>query len=477
MDDYISIVFGTQSAVPKAIEYDRCLIIGKGLPSTLSESKLYELAPDDWSTQLTDDGFALGDQLYDSVSLFFSPSPSPKRVWAYAHISGASVCYEDVPLIYVDGNTWETPTRPPSDFMAGTERVNFFCCDGGTGSTFNYADGSQGVSFTPETDAAGNWTGRITFENGLSGAECGIVKPLTVDCRIEVDYCIGTEGDIGEVIAENQINMCVLALENTATLKNYSYNLFGNQLQDMMVMRSIISGKNCIWFYALPGDANPDEIIAGTTSQWSGIKNLLGARRDIAVIKVKPSATNDDMASGYMSMTVISPPHMQLTFAEVIMGYEKQETKINRGKFGRGQIACGMKRTELSGDPLLITYGFTLGSGDTSRIDGTRCLYIISQTLINNIWGLLAKRTTLMSVDGIQDLENTIEGTFKQLTDSKICDGLVEIRIPIKEDLRNNTAAGKLARAQQRVPAVEIDYLWYPGLEHISITQVDNVAT
>jgi len=53
----------------------------------------------------------------------------------------------------------------------------------------------------------------------------------------------------------------------------------------------------------------------------------------------------------------------------------------------------------------------------------------------------------------------------------------VDVRIPIENDLLNNTAAGILARQQQRVPAVEIDYLWYTSVEHIMITQVDNVAT
>jgi len=97
MTDYLSIIFGTQSAAPKAVEYDRCMIIGDATSSTLSESKVYELAPDDWQTQLINDGFALGDQLYDSVSLFFGISPSPQRCWAYAHISGAEVCYTDIP--------------------------------------------------------------------------------------------------------------------------------------------------------------------------------------------------------------------------------------------------------------------------------------------------------------------------------------------------------------------------------------------
>lgn len=479
MSEYLKIIFGTQSAVAKAVEYDRCMIIGNGDPSTLDESKVYELAPDDWNTQLADDGFEQGDQLYDSVSTFFSATPSPNRCWAYAHISGAQVCYEDVSLVYVDGNTWEIPIKPPRGWKSGTERVRFYCCgdDIGTGYTWNYANGSQGVEFTPETDDGGNWTGRVSFPNGLSGASCGIVKPLTYDCKVTADFCIGSEGDIGEAIETYQINMCSLALENEADLKNYSDNLFGSQLQDMMKMRSIIAGKNCIWFYSLPGDADPDDTIQGTSNTWSELKNLLGARRDIAVIKAKPSATNDDQATAYMAMTVISHPHTQMTFAESYAGLEDQEKKINRSKWKDAQIACYMKRTELSGDPFLVTYGFTFGSGDAARIDGTRCLYIIAQTLINNLWALLARRTTLMSYDGMQDIRAVIEATFETLIQKKIVDGLVDIRIPIEEDLLNNTPAGILARQQYTVPAIEIDYEWYPGVEHIYITQVDNIST
>jgi len=479
MPDYLSITFGTTTAVPKAVEYDRCMVVGDGEPSTISESKIYELDPSDWQTQLQGDGFSDGDQLYDSVSLFFAASPSPNRLWAYAYISGAENCYTDIPLEYVEGTIWEIPTKPPRRFGSNIERVRFYCCgdDIGTGWTWNYADGSQGIGFTVDKDGAGNWTGRLTFGDGLSGATCGIVNPLTVDCKITADYCIGSEGDIGEAIVDFQINMISLALENESTLKNYEDNLFGSQLQDMMKMSSVISGKNCIWFYALPGDADPDDVITGTTTHWENLKNLLGARQDIAILKAKPSATNHDMATGYMAMTVISHPHQQMTFAESHMGIEEQEPKINRSKWKDAQIASIMQRTELAGDPMLITFGFTFGSGDVSRIEGTRCRYIVAQTLTNNLWGLLAQRTTLMSYDGMQAIKARIRATFEILMQQRIVDGLVDVRIPIEQDLLNNTPAGILARQQQRVPAVEIDYLWYTSVEHIMITQVDNVAT
>lgn len=477
MSEYIQITFGTSSAAPKAVEYDRAMIIGDATPSTLSESKIYELTPSNWESTLQADGFALGDTLYDSVSIFFSPSPSPQRVWAYAYLSGAETCYTDVPLDYVEGETWETPLRPPTRFGSNIERVKFYCCDGGTGWTYNYADGSQGMPFTIEEDGAGNWTGRLTFDSGLSGADCGVVDPVLSSCEITVDFCIGSAGGIGEAIVDNQINLVSLALENEASLKNYADNLFGSQLNDIMTMTSAIAGKRCIWFYALPGDANPNDTIAETTNTWGELKNLIGARSDIAVIKAKPSALNHDMATGYMAMTVVTTPHKQMTFAEPHMGIEQQEPLINRSKWKKAQIASIMKRTELAGEPFLVTYGFTFGSGDTARINGTRCQYILAQTLTNNLWALLAKRSTLMSYEGTVAIRDTIAATFKMLKDKNIIDGLVAVRIPIEDDLKNNTAAGRIARAQRTVPAIEIDYLWYTSVEKIVITQIENVAT
>ena len=477
MGDYIDILFGSSSAIPKAIEYDKALIVGDGSPSTLSESTVYELSPSDWSTQLEDDGFELGDTLYDSVAVFFGVSPAPQRLFAYAYLSGTTVEYTNVSLEYVEGNTWELPLKPPERFSDNLERVRFYGCPAGTGAaTWNYADGSVGIGFTIEEDGAGNWDGKLTFPNGLSGSS-GITKPLTTNCKITCDFVVGTRGSIGEVIEDNTINLVSLALENTATLKNYEDNLFGSQLQDIMTMRSAIAGKECIWFYALPGDADPDDTIEGTSSTWVEFKSLVGARQDIAVIKVKPSDTNDDAAAGYVALTVTSPPHQQLTFAEPHFGIQKAENKISNSKFKDGQIACIMKRTNLAGNPYLITYGFTFGSGDTSKIEGTRCQYIIAQTLINNLWGLLVKRETLVSVEGCDKVEVVIRGTFKSLKDKRIVDGLKSVYIPIKEDLQNNTAAGLLARQQQEIPVAEIEFIWFTSLEKISITRAANVAT
>ena len=135
-----------------------------------------------------------------------------------------------------------------------------------------------------------------------------------------------------------------------------------------------------------------------------------------------------------------------------------------------------MKRTELSGDPFLVTYGFTFGSGDVDRIEGTRCQYIIAKTLNNNLWALLARRDTLVSVDGCEAVRNTIIATFRLLKMQGIVDGLVDIRIPIQAELAKNTELGRLARLQHRCPAIEIDYLWETSLEHIEITKAQNVG-
>ena len=477
MSEYIQITFGQSTAAPKAVEYDRAMIVGDGTPGTITESTVYELTPSTWEATLGGAGFALGDTLYNSVSIFFSADPSPQRVWAYAYLSGAEQCYLDVPLNYVSGEVWEIPLKPPNDFYLGIQRVKFYCCDGGTGWTYNYADGSAGMAWTALLDGAGNWDGQIDFSNGLSGESCGDVDPLTTGCDIRADFCIGSQGGLGEAITQYQINLISLALENTADLKNYADSLFGSQLDDIMTMSSAIAGKRCIWFYALPGDADPDDTIYGTSNTWVELKNLIGSRPDVAVIKAKPSALNHDIATGYMAMTVISPPHMQMTFAQPHMGIEDYEPLINRSKWKKGQIGSIMKRTELSGEPFLVTYGFTFGAGDNSRINGTRCQYILAQTLYNNLWGLLAKRTTLMSYEGMQVIRATIEGTFKTLIDKNIIDGLVSVSIPIEEDLKNNTSAGQIARAQYTVPAIEIEYLWYTSVERIVITQVENIAT
>lgn len=480
MGEYLTIYFGSSTAGPKAVEWDNSMVVGDG-SATLSLSKVYELTPDDWATQLTDDGFTSSDILYTSIATFFAASPAPQKLWAYAHVSGDEVDYSDVPLEYVQENTWQIPIKPPSGFAPGAtgiEQVKFYHCGENIVETgqINTANGATGIGFTVEKDGAGDWTGQLTFDDGLSGIN-GVVKPLTTVCNITVDFTAGTKASLSTAITDYNINMISLALENDSVIEQYTDNIFGSQLDDIMTMLNAIAGKNVIFFYALPGGAQPETTIIGTSNKWKELKSLIGARNDVAAFKAIPSALGHNPAVGYMAMTSISHPHKQMTFAEPHFGIQEQEPIINRGKWKLAQIACLMKRTELSGDPYLTTYGFTFGSGDVARIDGIRCRNIIAQSLINNLWALLAKRDTLMSYGGMQKIRSAIRGTFKILIDQRIVDGLVSINIPIEEDLLNNTAAGRLARTQLLVPAVEIEYLWYTGVEKIIITRAENVAT
>jgi len=479
MGEYLTIYFGTTSAAPKAVEWDRAMIVGDGSPSTITESKVYELSADNWETQLTDDGFTSTDQLYKSVATYFSADPLPDRAWVYAYVSGACVNYTNVPLNYTGGYTWEIPTKPPEAFI-GAERVRFFCCEGGTGFTWNNADGSAGIGFTVEQDGAGNWTGQLTFTDGLSGAECGWVRKddLEAYCKITCDYRICSRGLLSEAIDDYNINLISLALDVDPDEKQYTYNIFGSQVNDLMTIINAIAGKRCIFFYALPGDATPEDLITGGGGlYWHELKNLVGARSDFAAIKCKPSVIGHDPGTGYMALTAIGHPHLALTFAQPYWGIYAQESSISRSKFKDGQIACIMKRTELEGDPFLVTYGFTFGAGDAARINGQRCRNIIAQTLINNLWGLLAKRDTLMSYEGCQIVKDVIKGTFKTLKDQGIVDGFKGVTIPVESDLKDNTAAGRIARAQRMIPAAEIEFYWYTTIEKIIITRVSNEAT
>lgn len=480
MGEYLTIYLGSSTAGPKAVEWDNSMVVGDGSVA-LSLSKVYELTPDDWATQLTDDGFTSSDILYTSIATFFAASPAPQKLWAYAHVTGDEVDYSDVPLEYVQGNTWQIPIKPPNGFAPGAtgiEQVKFYHCGENIVETgqINTANGATGIGFTVEKDGAGDWTGQLTFDDGLSGIN-GVVKPLTTVCNITVDFTAGTKASLSTAITDYNINMISLALENDSVIEQYTDNIFGSQLDDMMTILNAIAGKNVIFFYALPGGAQPETTILGTANKWKELKALMGARSDVAAFKAIPSALGHNPAVGYMAMTSISHPHKQMTFAEPHFGIQEQEPTINRGKWRLAQIACLMKRTELSGDPFLVTYGFTFGSGEVARIDGIRCRNILAQTLINNLWALLAKRDTLMSYGGMQKIRSTIRGTFKILIDQRIVDSLVSIYIPIEQDLLNNTDAGKLARAQLLVPSVEIEYEWFGGVEKIIITRLDNIAT
>jgi len=82
-----------------------------------------------------------------------------------------------------------------------------------------------------------------------------------------------------------------------------------------------------------------------------------------------------------------------------------------------------------------------------------------------------------MSYEGCQKLKARIRAAFKILTDQRVIDKLVSIFIPIEEDLRKNTEAGQIARQQQTIPVVELEYEWYTSLRKVIITRAENIAT
>lgn len=473
----VQIYFGGGTPGPAAVEYDRFMLIVDGSEASLSESAVYEITS---AEGLTDYGFSTSDRAYKSAAIFFSASPTPSRLFVYAYVSGDTDTYTDYPLEKVTSTIWETPLKPPS--FDGTQQVKFYGCAGATGYTVNKADGTQGLGFTVYTDEEDNWTGQLRFLSGLSGAD-GITEEddLTTDCKITCDFTIGSEGGIGEAIEQYNINGIAIATEPT-TGSNYSASdiPFGDDQVDMMMkLRNSLAGKDCLWFFSIPGGAGPDDAITGAsaTVKWSELKNkLIGALEYFHAHKMKPTE-EDDMAAGLMGMVAATHPHKTMSFAQPHMGIAQQEPKANATKFSDAHITTIMKRPELSGSPFLLTEGFTFGSGDFSRINGTRCKYIIAQNLRNAMWALLAERETYANVQGCDKVEARIRGVFNYLIAQGIVDGLEDIRIPMRQEFANNTEAAKLAAQRNQLPGVEIDYIWNKSIEHITITQVDNIAT
>lgn len=474
----VQIYFGGGTPSPAAVEYDRFMLIVDGSEASLSESAVYEIASQE---ELTDYGFPTTSRAYKSAAIFFGASPTPSRLFVYAYVSGDTVAYANSPLQKVTDTIWETVVKPPT--FSGNELVHFYGCGDETGYIDNYADGSVGLPFTVYEDEEGNWTGQLRFLSGLSGSE-GIVEEdnLTSTCDIRADFTVGTESGIGEAIEDYNINGVAIAIDPTTSTNYSAGNLpFGTDQVDMMMkMRNILMGKECLWFFSIPGGATPDTTVTGATNPtliWSDIKNsLIGAQEYVHTHKITP-AEEDDMAAGVMGMTAATHPHRTMSAAQPHMGIAQQEPKAYRTKFEKGQITTIMKRPELSGEPYLLTEGFTFGSGDFSRINGTRCKYIIAQNLRNVMWALIAERETYCSVAGCNAIENRIRGLFKYLQNLRIVDGLADVRIPMREEFKNNTEAAQLAAQRNEIPGVEIDYIFYRSLEHISITQVDNVTT
>lgn len=475
----IQIYFGGGTPAPAAVEWDRFMLIVDGSESTtVTESQTIIITePGD----LTDYGFGTDSRAYKSAAMFFLPDPAPEELYVYIYVSGGDTTYENYPLIKRTDTVWETPKKPPS--WDGDKKVRFYGCEGGTGYAENYQNGSQGIGFTEYTDKEDNWTGQLRFLSGLSGTESIVTESnLTTDCKITASFTVGSEGSVADAIDQYAINGIAIALDNSSTKTDYTLGdiPFGDDQVDMMLkMRNMLAGQECLFFFALPGNADPDVAVDGssTGATWSELKNsVVGPQENFVALKAKPSE-DDDMAAGYMGMTATSHPHTTMSAAQPTMAIADPEPGIDRVKFADGQITTIMQRPELSGSPFLLTEGYTFGSGDFSRVHGTRTKYIIAQNLRNALWALIAERETYCSVAGCKKVRKRIEGVFNYLIAQGIVDGLDDIRIPMMEEFANNTEAAKLAASRNEIPGVEVDYIWNKSVETISITQVDNITT
>ena len=479
MGEFITIFFGPSAAAPAAVEYDKSMIVGDG-SSHLSSSKLYALTSDTWDATLEEDGFTSNDQLYNSVADFFGASPTPEQVYAYAFVADGDEDWEDVPLIPIDDTTWEIPSKPPIGFGpggTGLEQVKFY--HPGTGYQINQSDGGIGVAFTVKTDFQGNWNGQIEFPNGLTGTSGPVVNPVEVDDIITVDFTIGSKGGIGEQISEYGINMVSLALTNSDSLKDYDNNVFGtSQIDDLDTMMSAIAGKQCIFIYALPGDATPNDLITGGGGvKWGSLKSIVGQREDFVGFKAKPSITADDMASGLMGMCSATHPHVGMGFARPHMAIKEREPILNQAKWKKAQTNYIIQRNELAGAPFMIVRGFTFGTDvNSDRINAVRCKYVILQSLRNGLWSLLASQTVRMNYKGMVKIEEKIKAIFAQLVADDIVDKFVYVRIPLKANFLANDDVAKAANAAKRVSGIKIGYEWNHSLEEITISALINEA-
>lgn len=479
MGEYLTIIWDAETPSAAEVPWDNCLGVVHASDASLTESTILATNADDWSSVMANAGFSSSSNAYKSVAQFFAASPTPgSTLYVLALASGAVQQYNDAVLLKITTSLYETPLKPPLGFI-GPEAVKYFPDKDKSGYFVNRADGSLGVSdgFTVLNDGFGKWTGQLNFPNGLSGFQ--VDNPILTDSKITVSFRIGkATADVSEAIENYNINMMAVAYENTKTKTCYSTSntYYGTLLNDLSRFSNAIAGKNCIWFFALPGNVNPTESGCGLSVNWSNMRNVIGQREDFSAIKARPSDLGHDMAYGYMGMTAGTHPHTTMTFAAPHMGIQEEESQIRRNYWNDGQIASPMTRRELAGNPFLISHGFTFGTGYSSRINYVRCKYIIAQNLVNGIWALFASRTVRMSYSGMQLVKNKISGIFKTLQDQGIHDGLAYIKIPIEIDLKNNTAAGQAARAARTIPSIEIGFYWYSSLEKIIITGIRNEA-
>jgi len=485
MGEFITILFGTSAPSPAAVEYDKSMIVGDG-SAQLATSKLYSVTNSDWTTQLEDDGFSDAEQIYKSVADFFAASPTPENLFIYAYVAAVDVEYTDVLLQKIDDTTWEIPSKPPEGWgpgATGLERVRYYGCPAvGTGFQWNYSNGNTGMAFTVLANSQSVWTGQVRFPNGLTGQSGAVVTEanLVNTCKITADFTINTGiGGVGETIADYDVNLISLALENGTTLKNYGTTVFGtSQVNDLDTMMSAISGKQCIFFYAMPGDVNPSDVIDGGGGvTWGSLRSIVGQREDFVALKAKPSTTQDDMASGYMGMTSATHPHDTMGFARPHMAIVEQEPNLNQGQWRDANTNYILQKNFLANAPFMIVRGFTFGTdANSDRINAVRSKYIILQTLRNGLWSLLAGRKVRMSYKGIVKVEEHIKGIFAGLVSNDIIDSFAYVRIPLKNDYLANNAAAQLATARSEISGIRIGYYWNRSLEEIVVTALVNEA-
>lgn len=475
MGEFITIIWDAETPSAAAVPWDNSMLVVRGGEASLSQTTVYQVDNDDWSTILSNAGFSQSSQAYKSTSNFFSASPTPGgSLYVLALVSGSVDVYQNAKMNKVTDYIYETPITPPLGFY-GSEEVRYYPDDSLTGYFVNAADGSAGVGFTVEQDGLNNWTGRLNFLNGLSGNIIDI--PPRSGSKVTCSFRIGNSvADLSEYIEEYNINLIAPSYVNSRTTDSYSNTFFGSQSIDLSRFVNAIAGKNALLFYALPGGASVGESGLGFGVNWENLRNFIGQREDVSVIKAEPSLSNHDMSAGLMGMVAGEHPHKTLSYKTPHMGIQKEESTINRSYWTDGQIISIMKNRRLSGDPYQLSCGFTLGVGYSSRINYVRCKYIISANLINGLWELLSERNVKMSYGGMQLVRNKISGIFKTLQDSGIHDGLAYVNIPIENDLKNNTSAGQAARLARTIPSIEIGFYWYSSLEKITITGIRNEA-
>jgi len=477
MGEYLTIIWDAETPAAAQVPWDNSLLVVHGSEASLTASEVIACTADDWSAQLTSKGFSETDQGYLSVSNFFAASPTPGgTLYVLALVSGTVDIYQDTLMRKVTDYIYETPLKPPLGFY-GAQRVKYFPDADLTGYWYNNADGSVGMGFTVESDEQGNWTGRLNFLNGLSGVT--IDKPPKSGGKILISFRIGkATADVSEALEDYGINLMAASYPNTRTKTNYTAGdcYYGSQSADLSRFTNAIAGKNCGFFWNWPGNAQVGTSGVGFSVNWENLKQFVGQREDVSVIRIKPSSSNHDMSAGIMGMTAATHPHKTMTFALPHMGIQEPSSLIDQTYLNNGQIISAMQRRELSGNPFLLTYGFTFGTGYSSRINYVRCKYIISANLKNGLWELFVSRAVRMSYGGMQLVRNKIAGIFKTLRDQGIHDGLAYIRIPIENDLKDNTAAGIAARAARTIPSIEIGFYWYSSLEKIIITGIRNEA-